>query len=131
MFLRSYIEHMFNKEYRVKSDNVIRLGERSDLWSHVVKHTEQAPLLWTRRNVTEVICSLYLTVPESVGELQCNLQNKKHHDLHTHSTSCICTIMFCTMGISVHLLDDSGPQTVYGFELPVWKRRVKLNDVLL
>lgn len=40
-------------------------------------------------------------------------------------------LYWITLRINVYLLDDSGPQAVYGFELPVWKRRVELDDVLL
>lgn len=122
--------------------------EQSDLWSHVVKHTEHAPLLWTRGNATKIIRSLHLTVPEPVGELQCNLEPKKNPVItYTHSRSCKCSYIsaiFCcllrlslccmlgiTQSINVYLLNNSGPQAVYGFELPVWKWRVKLDDVLL
>lgn len=59
------------------------MTEMSDLWSHVIKHTEQAPLLRTRGNVTKIICSLHFTVPKPVGELQCDLEPEKHHTVCT------------------------------------------------
>lgn len=61
------------------------MPEQSDLWSHVVKHTEHAPLLWTGGDVTKIIRSLHLIVPEPVGKLQCNLEPKKQHRLYTQN----------------------------------------------
>lgn len=36
-----------------------------------------------------------------------------------------------TPWVNTYLLDDSGSQAVYGFELPLRKWGVKLDDVLL
>lgn len=53
----------------------------TDLWIQVVEDPEHAPLVRAGGDVAEVVRTLYLLVPEPVGELQGDL----HHRLDTIS----------------------------------------------
>lgn len=54
--------------------NRLLCGLKTNLWLHVIEHTEHASLVRTWRYMTEVVCPLDFFVPESVRELKGDLE---------------------------------------------------------
>lgn len=54
-------------------DELITVWIKTNLWLHVIEHTEHASLVRTWRYMTKVVCPLDFFVPESVRELKGDL----------------------------------------------------------
>lgn len=113
------------------------LDNITNLWLHVIEHTEHASLVRTWWYVTKIICPLDFVVPESVRELKSDLKEdffkiilKRLQRAGHRKTTCSEDTQIFYLSI-FDLLYDAGSQAVDRFQFPFRKWRVELDHVLL